>query len=48
LKWSKENLAAVSTKILARSLHEEVEEDSRITAASKSALSINLEEFLKS
>jgi len=41
-------LAAASSRISARSVDDEVEDDEPDTAAAKSSLSINLTEFLKS
>jgi hypothetical protein len=46
--WSSASLAAASSRISARSVDDEVEDDEPDTAAAKSSLSINLTEFLKS
>jgi len=46
--WSSASLAAASSRISARSVDDEGEDDEPYTAAAKSSLSINLTEFLKS
>jgi hypothetical protein len=46
--WSSASLAAASSRISARSVDDEVEDEEADTAAAKSSLSINLAEFLKS
>jgi hypothetical protein len=45
--WSNSKLAAVSSRISARSLEDDVEEEHSKSAAEASAATINLKEFLK-
>jgi len=47
LKWSNGKLTSVSTRISARSLEDDVEDDGSESASSARSLSINIEEFLK-
>lgn len=47
-KWSKANLAGISTRISARSMDEDVQDEEPTAKASTPAMSINLEEFKKS
>lgn len=47
VKWSNEKLASVSTRISARSLEDDIEDDESTSASSARSLSINAEEFLK-
>lgn len=48
VKWSNEKLASVSTRISARSLEDDIDDDESAAASSAHSLSINTEEFLKS
>lgn len=50
VKWCSGNLAATTTKISARSLEDEVEDDGDQTVAAKAAptMAINMQEFMKS
>jgi hypothetical protein len=48
VKWSSESLAAVSNKISVRSVDEEVADDDSNATTSKSSMSINPAEFLRS
>jgi hypothetical protein len=47
LTWSNGKLTSVSTRISARSLEDDVEDDGSESASSARSLSINIEEFLK-
>jgi hypothetical protein len=46
--WSGASLAAASSRVSARSVDDEIEEEDEPAAASKSPLNLNLAEFLKS
>jgi len=46
--WSRSSLAAASGRVSARSVDDEIEDQDESAAASRAALGINLEEFLKS
>lgn len=47
VKWSNAKLASVSTRISARSLEDDVDDDESKSESSARSLSINAEEFLK-
>lgn len=47
MKWSNAKLAAVSTRISARSLEDDIDDEESEPASSARSLSINVEEFLK-
>lgn len=48
VEWSGASLAAASARITARSMDEDIDEDKADSGAAKSAVSINLAEFMKS
>lgn len=47
VKWSQAKLSAVSSRITARSLEDDVDDDASASASSARSLTINAEEFLK-
>lgn len=47
VKWSNDKLASTSTRISARSLEDDIEDDEHVSASSARSMSINTGEFLK-
>lgn len=47
VKWSNDKLASASTRISARSLEDDIEDDESVSVSSARSMSINTREFLK-